>query len=318
MIYLRQIPLIVLGPARSYTTVATAMLGRHPELYSFPETHLLMTRTIAEWSERFGGRYYSHGLLRLVAELIVGAQTEAAINRAKIWLIQRYSRPSADVFCELAECVSPRTPIDKSPLMVQNVRHLRLANRAFPTARYLHLTRHPVGQGVSMLKLIDEFRGLRYSLEPRASDIRVYSPVLPFMCRTRAGFTVIDPQIRWYREHSNILGFLAGVPPWRQMRVRGEDLLTRPELVLRNVADWLGLRFDEDIMDDMRHPERWEFANVGPPNAFFGNDPNFCRRPTLRAGRYAQESLDDPLPWREGKAIIDDHVRLLAEQFGYA
>jgi hypothetical protein len=314
----RQSPLIVLGPARSYTTVVTAMLGQHPQMYSFPETHLLMTRTMAEWLARFGGRYYSHGLLRLVAELIVGAQTEAAIEGAKIWITQRLCRPSAEVFCELAEYVSPRMPIDKSPLMVQNAGCLRLAHLTFPTARYLHLTRHPVGHGISMLKFADELLILLGLQVPTEPDMRAYSPRHPYVCRTGSGITVIDPQIQWYREHSNILGFLAGVAPSRQMRVRGEDLLSNPELVLRDVTAWLGLRFDKDVMYHMRHPERWAFANVGPPSAQFGNDPNFCRQPALRVRAYAQESLDDALPWRSGKVMVNYHVRRLAERFGYA
>jgi hypothetical protein len=310
-------PLIVLGPARSFTTVVTAMLGQHPEMYAFPETHLLMTRTIAEWSVLVG-EFYSHGLLRLVAELITGVQTEATIRLARLWLMRRMNRPSAWVFCELAERVSPRTPIEKSPLMVRNIRSLVFAHRAFPGAYFLHLTRHPVSYGFSILKFVDEMLtslglGGRF-----ASEVVLRSPMSRFMCHTSAGVPVVDPQTLWYREHSNILAFLAHVPRLQQMRVRGEDLLTNPDLVLREIAGWLGIRADRDAINHMKHPERWTFASIGPRNALFGSDPNFCRDPVFRRGRPGQENLDDALPWRADNTGINHEVRWLAEQFGYA
>jgi hypothetical protein len=310
-------PLIVLGPARSYTTVVTAMLGQHPEMYAFPETHLLMTRTIAEWSVLVG-EFYSHGLLRLVAELIAGVQTEAAIRLARLWLMRRLSRPSAWVFCELAERISPRTPIEKSPLMVRNIRSLVLAHGTFPDAHFLHLTRHPVSYGFSILKFVDQMlTSLR--LDGRfASEMLLRSPISPFMCHTSAGVPVVDPQTVWYREHSNILAFLAHVPRLQQMRVRGEDLLTNPDLVLRQISGWLGLRSDRDAIHLMKHPEKWAFASVGPRNAVFGSDPDFCRDPVLRPRRRGHEGLDDPLPWRADNTGINQEVRRLAEQFGYA
>jgi hypothetical protein len=256
-------------------------------------------------------------LLRLVAELIMGAQTEAAIRFAQLWLMERMYQPSSEIFRELAQHVLPRTPIDKSPLMVQDPRSLRLAHRAFPHARFLHLTRHPQSHGLSMLKLADEMHTVLGLHAPLPSEIRVSPPLPHHMCRTRTGIAVIDPQIKWYGEHLNILRFLAEVPGSRQLRLRGEDLLAKPDVVLRKITLWLGLRSDRVAIDRMRHPERWAFASVGPPSARFGNDPSFCRNPVLRHGRPDRVSLDDPIPWRDGRTQIEGHVRRLAEHFGY-
>jgi hypothetical protein len=133
----------------------------------------------------------------------------------------------------------------------------------------------------------------------------------------RAGILIVDPQIRWLQQHSNILAFLADVPPSHQMRISGEDLLANPDLMLRKITDWLGLRSGPKVIDGMKHPERWPFASVGPRNARFGNDPNFCKQPGLRAGRRKLESLDDALPWRADRVGIKPEVRRLAERFGY-
>jgi hypothetical protein len=314
-------PVIVLGPARSYTTLVTAMLSQHPQLFGFPETHLLMTRTLAEWAAIFSGEFTrlgQAGLLRLVAQLIAGVQSADAVRYAQSWLRQRLHRSSGQVFRELAACVFPRTPIDKSPLMVQRLRSLRCAFSTFPHARFLHLTRHPVSQGLSMLNFVDEVQTLLGVHAPFPSEIRAHPALPPLMCRTRGGTPVLDPQVQWYREHLNILALLAEVPPRQQLRIRGEDLLSNPDSVLRQITAWLGLRSDTEVLDRMTHPERWEFARLGPHNARFGNDPNFCRDPVLRARDHHQESLEDPLPWRGGSTGVDHRVRRLAQQFGYS
>ena len=38
-------PLFILAPPRSFTTVTSAMIGQHPEMYGLPETNLF----VAEW-----------------------------------------------------------------------------------------------------------------------------------------------------------------------------------------------------------------------------------------------------------------------------
>jgi hypothetical protein len=101
------------------------------------------------------------------------------------------------------------------------------------------------------------------------------------------------------------------------MRVCGEELLANPEMVLPKIAKWLGLRSDTIAIDCMKHPEKWPFASVGPRNARFGNDPNFCQKPTLQVNQRKQQRLDGALPWRPDAAGIKPEVRRLAEKFGY-
>jgi hypothetical protein len=313
-------PLIVLGPGRSYTTVATAMLGQHPKMYGFPETHLLMTRTMRGWWALFAGGFLSHGLLRLVAELFIGGQTESTIRLAELWLVSRLSQSSPSVFRELAERVSPRTPIDKSPIIVKNVESLRTVQRAFPNAKYIHLTRHPVSYSLSILRLLED-RLVSAELKGPAAARRVLSSAMfstKDMIDHNGKYPVIDPLIRWHKEHSNILSFLAEVRPGRQLRVRGEDLVNYPDTCLRQITDWLGLKSDCDTIDRMKHPENWAFANVGPLNAPFGGDPNFNRNPMLHGKKSGQASLDGRLSWKADKIGVNHEVRRMAERFGYS
>ena len=62
------------------------------------------------------------------------------------------------------------------------------------------------------------------------------------------------------------------------MRVRGEDLLGEPDTYLRKIAEWLGLRTDEEAIEAMKHPEQSPYACIGPENALLAITAASCRR----------------------------------------
>ena len=67
--------------------------------------------------------------------------------------------------------------------------------------------------------------------------------------------------------------------------------MTNPDLHLRKIAGWLGLRTDDAAINEMRHPERSPYACFGPPGARFGNDRFFLENPAaLLRARAASES----------------------------
>jgi len=128
----------------------------------------------------------------------------------------------------------------------------------------------------------------------------------------------IDFQKAWYTMNVNLKTFLKGLPEEQTIRIRGEDLLASPETYLRQIAEWLGLRIDDQAIEAMKHPERSPYACFGPPNARLGNDPSFLREPELRRSSHPREySLNGPLPWREDGEEFSLEVRELAEEFGY-
>ena len=49
-------PLVILCPARSFSSVVCAMLGQHPQTYGLPELHLFITDTVDDllryWKEK--------------------------------------------------------------------------------------------------------------------------------------------------------------------------------------------------------------------------------------------------------------------------
>src|SRR5271157_2595651 len=150
-------PVFVLAPARSFSSVVATMIGQHPELAGLPELKLFGFRTIGElesslpayWRER-GFTHRSPGLVRALAEFEFGGQTPKRLLMARAWLTERARWSGADVLDHLLARLAPRTGVEKSPETVNDGAALRRAARAYPEARYLHLTRHPATTAASM------------------------------------------------------------------------------------------------------------------------------------------------------------------------
>jgi hypothetical protein len=186
--------LIILAPPRSFTSAVCAMLGQHPEMYGLPEVNLFVAETMEERQAVVSHpRFSQHGLLRVVAQLFGGEQTVQTVAQAGRWIEQRADRPWFTVLEELSERVAPRTLVDKSPRTVTRCEYMWRARRALPRARFIHLLRHPRGQGESLWKIGGPLAGpglnaLDYSSDP----------------------PLLDYQKAWYLLNMNIVTFLDG------------------------------------------------------------------------------------------------------------
>jgi hypothetical protein len=214
----------------------------------------------------------------------------------------------------LSRFVAPKTLVEKSPSTVFRVEYMRRLYSMFPQARFLQLTRNPIAQGRSVIEMI-RVAGEKGPVPYWMLNLASY-PYWPKSDRPERNLD-IDPQRGWYALNSNICEFLKSVPQGQQMRVKGEDLLSEPDLVLGQIAKWLGVRRDARAIRAMMHPERSPYAMFGPPNAYMGNDGAFLAQPHLRPKRAVEPSLDGPLEWSsEGHALMPE-ARALAEHFGY-
>lgn len=300
-------PIFLIAPPRSFTTLVSGMLGVHPEVYGVPELTLFYHETLSDlW--RYGRAGTSsdtrmrHGILRAVAEIFFGEQTDEAITGAEHWCARRQYWPVGKVFDELRAAVAPLRLLEKSPDYTLEPEALLRLNLHCPDAKIIFLTRHPVKQCLSTLN--------------------INNGAYPFNCNSfcyKDGEAIVDPQIAWHDMNVNVLNFLENhVPQSRYLRLKGEELLANPEAELKRVCRWLGLRSDQDAIEAMKRPEKSPFANFGPISALFGNDPNFQRNPFFKK-QNAQElpPLDAPLPWREDGASLFPEVVELAREFGY-
>jgi len=278
------------------------MIGQHPQLYGVPELNLFVADRLEQiWEQMVGMRQIQlHGLLRTVAHLYAGEQTLSAVDMARRWIFLRLKSSTAEIYWALCNRTAPLRIIDKSPIYVDKPANLQRMDAAFPQAHYIHLLRHPLTQGESIMRIADGAMALLtnsidYSTDP----------------------PTIDPQIAWYRVQKNILDFLKTVPVDRQLCLHGEDVLTDPENHLRQICRWLGISDSDDSYQAMLHPEESPFARLGPLGAHLGNDINFLRSPFFKPGKIRPSSLESPLPWRKDNKGFSPEVIALAREMNY-
>lgn len=293
-------PVFLITCMRSYSSLVCGMLGQHPALYGLPEVNLATADRLGAMLGMFDSiRPASlHGLLRAVAELEFGEQTDASVIAARAWLDARRGWTTAALFRHIATRAAPRAIVEKSPTSVAFPRHLERLAAAFPEARFIHLTRHPRPTCASIHALV------------AATDAK----------KGTARADQMDPERLWNRMNANAMAFMDARPLGQGLRIRGEDLLSDPDSQFRQICLWLGIRADDAALAEMKQPERSPFARFGPDQARFGNDPNYLTHPEFRQRPIPPATLEGPLDWMpggSGAAGFSQETRELAHALGY-
>jgi hypothetical protein len=309
-------PVFILAPPCTFSWAVCAMLGQHPQLYALPELHLFSAESLSEWWELCAHESYEmdHGLVRTVATLYFGEQTEEAAVRARGWLRRRGHFTTGFLLEEFARRLHPLIPIEKSPSIVYRTDFLQRALAMFPNARFLHLVTHPATFAASVLEALSVVEK-RQALPPTHWLRRLAWYVDPES--GGASGDCLDPQRSWYALNLKISQFMNGVPEEQRITLRGEDLLDPSSSGFLQVVAWLGLRADSEALEQMRHPERSPYAGYGPKNARFGNDMFVVPGPMLRPSWYEPRTLEGPLPWRLDAQPFEPDIKELAQRFGY-
>jgi sulfotransferase family protein len=296
----RPSPLFVLAPARSYSTVSLALFAGHPDIYGFPEMLVFSAPTVGsllderQQQARTRPRWFQghiSGVIRATAELTCGGQSESDIKRARQWLQERSSWTMIQLMNHFLALISPRVGAEKSPETTNSDDALAACLAAYPDARFLHLTRHPVTTQRSM-----QVAWKRPGAPPDQSLIR------------RAASA-------WYYGHQRILTSLARLPDAQWMRIRAEDLLRQPRTWLPPILDWLGVPAGEHVISEMLRTENWRFAGTGTSGRLFGGDPKFFQSPALQAVPAVPPVSFDPA-WRLPDQACQ-RMKALAGELGY-
>ena len=121
------------------------------------------------------------------------------------------------VMREILEKVGDRIVVEKSPDSARRAEFLQRCRRAFPRARYLHLTRHPRSQCKSIMQFgVEREETLEAKVRtgipiPMAQALNLYDwstkPPVP------------DLQRYWFAFNTNIYEFLAGLPKDQWIRI---------------------------------------------------------------------------------------------------
>ena len=229
------------------------MIGQHPSLFGFPELKLFVFGTLGELSASLSAptpefAHRSPGLVRAVALLVFGDQSLSSLGCALEWLRARSSWSGAQAFDVLMSLVAPRIAVEKSPEHVLHDAPLERIQRAYPRARFIHVTRHPVSSAVSMQKHMQ-----------LACDADGFAFCL----------------YHWYDINFRAASLASSD---RYLQVRAEDVLNDPEPSLQRLCAWLDVPL---VIEPMLHPQRSPFASFAPAASGVrgGNDPAFLLDP---------------------------------------
>ncbi len=271
---------------RSGSTLLRVMLAGHPNLFCPPELHLLYFDAMKEWQENLGFgdelAWTGKGLEWAFVELM---GIDADKSQEYIQKLVGQDEPVFNVYKQLQDGAQGRLLIDKTPTYSLDPETLERAEKLFESPKYVHLVRHPYA-------VIDSF--LRIRLD------KLFGPNI---------FKEIDvdpyviAETVWATANRNLLEFLETVDPARHYLVRYEDMVSDPTQVMTGLCQFLGVPFDEAVLNpyDGRH-ERMT-GGLGDPNIF-------------------QHKQIDPALGEAWKKIrlprrLDASTQQLAARFGY-
>jgi len=280
------------------------MLGRHPEICALPELNLFVGDDVGQLLEiaEFSQGLMLDGLLRAIAQLGFGAQTDAQVRQARAWLEQRAALPAPALLEQLRDWARPRGLLiadAQSPLRPLD---LRRCAAAAPDARYLHLTRHPYTQGALFAPALRERQFV-------PTDFKDHSHKPP----------QIDPQIPWLRANHNILRAIAAHGAAKCLALTAEAFEANADASLTRVCQWLGLKCGDAELALMRDYQAWPFLPLGPTLAPLGLEAEAYQMddPRYRRHAAAAPSLSAAMPWKPDRSGFAAEVRELAGRFGY-
>lgn len=247
----------VLAPPRSCSSLITAMLGQHPDLYAPAELECFTGDTLGECFA-FAARVpvvTMHGLLRTVAQLQSGCQSTKTVSAARRWLEARSHWSSGDLVAWIETQIKPRRLLDKSPIHALRWPSLQRLAAVCADQPVLHLSRHPIS-AIRSLSGAYSHRGQR--------------------------LTPSEALRTWLQGHRNCLRYRNELTQSPSLLLRSEDLLSEPEASLTRVCRHLGITDHPMAVAAMLHPERSPYACLGPADAPSGNDPHWMSAPALR------------------------------------
>jgi hypothetical protein len=213
-------PLLVLGVRRSGTTLLRVMLDRHSQLAVPDESYF-----VPQLADRHLRRVDVDDFVDDLRRLSTLADWDVPLDRVRVRLREGMSIGEAigTVYAVYAEERGKPRWGDKTPMYMQN---LRLLERLFPDALYVHLIRDGRDAALSFLAM------------PRGIVTETWMHP-----RTPADFAC-----QWRTEVAAARRLGRRVGP-RYAEVRYEELVADPEAALRRICELAGLEYEPSMPD---------------------------------------------------------------------
>jgi LPS sulfotransferase NodH len=240
--------LLVLSPERSGSTLLSTMLGAHSGVIAPPELFLLRYADFDSW--RLGKDEALASFRWLLARRgEPAAEPRAVYERFRGW-------STLDLYRWMLRRFGPkRILVDKTPAYGRDAAALSRAEQLTPL--YLWLMRHPLGVANSWVerRRARRWRGIEL-LRGAASTLCTASPPL-VASRLKAHLddrAAVDAAFaRWCTVHETVADFLDRIPADRVFRVAYEDIVASTRSSLTALCDWLGIAFEEAMLEPWNH-----------------------------------------------------------------
>jgi lauroyl/myristoyl acyltransferase/acyl carrier protein len=275
----------LLSAPRAGSTLLRVMLDKHPKLYAPPELNLLMFDTMSEYVTALSPIGWADNLMRTIMRVkqIDLPQAEDLINN---WVIE--NKPTNEVYKEIKVSIE-KTLVDKSPIYSYNLPTMQRIP-SYNNVSIIYLSRHPYSSITSMIqsKLVAKYvvtlgLGQKWDIYKQAEQ-------------------------QWSMLNRNILDFCEQLESRKWIRIRYEDLVTKPQKEMQRVCRFLNIRFDETVL----YPYEGDHDTTPlPGRRATGGDHNF--------NKYTDIDASKGVEWRH---LILPHTlggiaRSVATELGY-
>jgi acyl transferase domain-containing protein/thioesterase domain-containing protein len=271
----------VLSPPRTGSTLLRVILGGHPLLFAPPELNLLFFNTLRERKTDLSGADASllHGTIRAIMQV-----KQCSMEHAQEILedFENQDMTVKEFYGQIQEWVGDQLLVDKSPGYSNHLETLKKAERYFQDPLYIHLTRHPYG--------------MIHSFVEAKMDLLLGEQWTNILSLTRREFA----EVQWTNSVYNILEFLKQIPQERQLWIRFEDLVAKPEDTAADICRFLHLEFHPEMIQPYKEKKK-RMTNGMYSEAQMIGDPKFHRHKEINAAvadtwkqHYKQDFLGDP------------------------
>ncbi len=233
------------GCPRSGTTLLQSLLGTHPKIASFPESHLFRKLRIPYWS-RLLGLASSNGKAQLNWFLEEIGQSEFQSKLpSQPWFISQYVTVFKNALDRATQEQGKSIWLEKSP---ENIRYIQLFEHLLPGAKFIHLIRNGADVVASLYDVSRKHQRQDIWGDPWDID--------------KCVGTWID-SVKFSSSHLH---------KSNHVLIRYEKLVNDSEQTLIHLCQFLGLEFDpvmltaygETAKQVVRPDETWKMAVAAP------------------------------------------------------
>lgn len=219
--------IFIVAPPRSGTSLLSLLLNEHPSFISFNELNLMGFSTLDERANAFDKRFslWKEGAIQAVMRL---QNCDVETAKALIQNLTHEEISTKDFYKKLQQWATPKTIIDKTPAYALDASILQKINEDFESPFFIHLMRHP-------FSMVQSFE--KYHLN-QVLHLKTH----PYNAKQLA-------ELVWLYSHRNITTFLEGIPTNQKFHIKYEDLVQRPEEILRKLYQQLGQPFHKNLLN---------------------------------------------------------------------